>query len=158
LHQGFEYFVTWIDDKLHKVTVHRLCQKSKVEEALKVFVSGAKVETGMTAQILCSDGGGEYTTSSIQTYLKHKGIKHEITTPDTPQHNGVAEHMNQTLLNKVQAMLLNANLPKSYWYNALQYAVHIHNVTPTCTLKDQTPKEAYSGNKPDVSSLRVFGS
>ena len=55
----------------------------------------------MTAQILHSNGGGEYTTSSVQTYLKHKGIKHEITTPDTPQHNGVAERMNWTLLDKV---------------------------------------------------------
>jgi hypothetical protein len=119
---------------------------------------GAEVEMGMPAQILRSDGGGEYTTSSIQSYLKQKGIKHEITTPDTPQHNGVAERMNQTLLDKVQAMLLDANLPKSYWYDALQYVVHIHNITPTCALKDQTPDKAYSSNKPDVSSLRVFGS
>jgi hypothetical protein len=36
--------------------------------------------------------------------------------------------------------------------------VHIHNITPTHALKDQTPDEAYSGNKPDVSSLRIFGS
>jgi hypothetical protein len=113
---------------------------------------------GMPAQILRSDGEGEYTASSVQTYLKQKGIRHKITTPDTPQHNGVAECMNWTLLDKVQAMLLDAKLPKSYWYNALQYAAHIHNVTPTCALKDQTPKEAWSSNKPDVSSLRVFSS
>ena len=66
--------------------------------------------------------------------------------------------MNCTLLDKVRAMLLDANLPESYWFNALQYAVHIHNITPTRALTDQTPEEAWSGNKPDVSSLRVFGS
>jgi hypothetical protein len=37
-HQGFEYFITWIDDRLCQVTVYRLCQKSKVEEALKAFI------------------------------------------------------------------------------------------------------------------------
>jgi hypothetical protein len=55
-------------------------------------------------------------------------------------------------------MLLNAKLPKSHWYDALQYAVHIHNITPTRILHDQTPEEAWSSNKPDVSSLCVFGS
>jgi Reverse transcriptase (RNA-dependent DNA polymerase)/GAG-pre-integrase domain/Integrase core domain len=156
-HQGFEYFVTWIDDKSRKVSIHGLHQKSEVEEALKVFVLRAEVETGMPAQTLCSDGGGEYTASSVQAYLKQKGIKHKITTPDTPQHNGVTERMNWTLLDKVRAMLLDAQLPKTYWYDALQYVVHIHNITPTRALKDQTPEEAWSGNKPDVSSLRVFG-
>jgi GAG-pre-integrase domain len=38
-HQGFEYFVTWIDDKSCKVSIHGLCQKSEVEEALKAFIS-----------------------------------------------------------------------------------------------------------------------
>ena len=55
-------------------------------------------------------------------------------------------------------MLLNAKLPESYWYDALQYAVHIHNISPTCALNEQTPEEAWSSNKPDISSLRIFGS
>jgi hypothetical protein len=157
-HQGFEYFVTWVNDKSRRVSVHGLHHKSEIEEALKAFVSGAEVETGMAVHTLCSDGGGEYTADNVQKYLRQKGIKHELTTPDTPQHNGVAERMNRTLLDKVQAMLLNAKLPESYWYDALQYVVHIHNVTPTRALHDQTPEEAWSGNKPDVSSLHVFGS
>jgi hypothetical protein len=55
-------------------------------------------------------------------------------------------------------MLLNARLPESYWFDALQHAVHIHNVTPTRALKNLTPEEAWSSNKPDISSLCVFGS
>lgn len=86
-HQGFEYFVTWIDDKSQKVFVQGLRQKSDIEEALKTFVSCAEVETGMQLQILRSDGGGEYTGKNVQKYLSSKGVKHEITTADTPQHN-----------------------------------------------------------------------
>ena len=93
----------------------------------------------------------------MELYLREKGIKHEITTPDTPQHNGVAERMNRTLLDKVRAMLIDADLPETYWYDALCYAVHIHNVTPTHALENETPEEAWSGNKPDISDLRVFG-
>ena len=121
-------------------------------------MSCAEVKTGMVVQTLRSDGGGEYTAKDVQKYLAEKGIKHELTTPNTPQHNGVVERMNRTLLDKVRAMLLDANLPESYWFDALQYAVHIHNITLTRALTDQTPEEAWSGNKPNVSSLRVFGS
>jgi hypothetical protein len=54
-------------------------------------------------------------------------------------------------------MLLDVNLPKSYWWEALQYAALLHNISPTCSLDDSTPEEAWSGNKPDVSRLRIFG-
>jgi transposase InsO family protein len=57
-------------------------------------------------KILHSDGGGEYTSHALVNFLIEKGIKHELTTPYTPQHNGVAECMNCTLLDKVSAMLL----------------------------------------------------
>ena len=50
-----------------------------------------------------------------------KGVQHEVTTLDTPQHNGVAERMNRTLLDKVRSMLQDATLPESYWYDALEY-------------------------------------
>jgi hypothetical protein len=101
---------------------------------------------------------GEYISGEAQKYLQDKGIKHEMTTPDTSQHNRVAERMSRTLLDKVRAMLIDAKLPEPYWYDALRYAVHIHNVTPTRALVYMTPEEAWGGNKPDISNLRIFGS
>ena len=64
--------------------------------------------------------------------------------------------MNRTLLDKVQSMLTDAELPDTYWYDTLTYATHLHNVSLTHALEDMTPEEAYSGNKLDVSRLRVF--
>jgi transposase InsO family protein len=156
-HRGFEYFVTFTDDKSRKVFVAGLHQKSEVARHLKAFIARTEVETGHRLKVLRSDGGGEYTGGGLGKYLEEKGIKHEITTPETPQHNGVAERMNRTLLDKVRAMLLDAGLPESYWYDALEYAALLHNVVPTRALGDMTPEEAWSGNKPNVSRLRVFG-
>ena len=65
--------------------------------------------------------------------------------------------MNRTLLDKVRSMLTDAELPDTYWYDTLTYATHLHNVSPTRALEDMTPEEVYSGNKLDVSCLRVFG-
>src|SRR6266702_2987837 len=156
-HASFEYFVTWIDDASRKVFITSLHEKSEVATHLKAFVAHAKLETGKSLKILHSDGGGKYIAGAVQAYLKEKGIQHEMTTPDTPQHNGVAERMNRTLLDKVWSMLRDASLPKSYWYDALEYAALLHNVTPTRALNGVTPEEAWSGNKPDVSHLCVFG-
>src|SRR6266702_4795510 len=156
-HTGFEYFITWIDDASCKVFVTSLHEKSNVAMHLKTFVARAELETGKCLKILRSDGGGEYIAGAVQVYVKEKGIQHEMTTPDTPQHNGVAERMNRTLLDKVWSMLRDASLPKSYWYDALEYAALLHNVTPTRALNGVTPEEAWSGNKPDVSHLCVFG-
>jgi len=50
-------------------------------------------------------------------------------------------------------MLDDSQLPKIYWYDALRYAAHIYNVTPTKALDSITPEEAWSGNKPNVSDL-----
>ena len=39
-----------------------------------------------------------------------------------------------------------------------QGATYIINRTPTKALKDITPEEAWSGRKPDLHHLRIFGS
>src|SRR6267142_4927793 len=156
-HNGYEYFVTWVDDKSHKVFIARMHEKSEVTQHLKAFISWAEVKIGQNVGTLHSDRGGKYIAGEAQHYLEEKGIKHKMTMPHTPQHNGVAKCMNWTLLDKVQAMLVDAGLPESFWYDALSYATHIHHITPTCALEGITPKEAWSSNKPDISHLRIFG-
>jgi len=155
-HQGFLYFVTWIDDKSRKVFVSTMKEKSKVAQHLRTFVARIELETSQKLKVLCSDGGGEYTTREVQSFLKEKGIKHKLTTADTPQHNGVAERMNCMLVEWVRTMLVEAELPDAYWWDALQYATLLHNVSLTRSLSDSTPEESWSGNKPDVSRLCVF--
>jgi len=55
-------------------------------------------------------------------------------------------------------MLVDAQLPETYWYDALHYTAHIRNVTPTRALDGITPEGAWSGNKPEVSDLKITGS
>ena len=40
--------------------------------------------------------------------------------PGTPQHNGVSERHNRTLLDIVQSMMFLTNLPLSFWGYALE--------------------------------------
>ena len=82
-HQGFEYFVTWTNNKSRKVNVAGLKAKSNVYRHLTQYIVQAKLETGNQLKALCTDGGGEYTGANVENSLKNKGIKHELTTTNT---------------------------------------------------------------------------
>ena len=60
----------------------------------------------------------------------------------------------------VIAMLKDANLPKSFWGYAFRTAIYVKNRLPYAGSLDpkKTPYEMWTGRKPDVSRLRVFGS
>jgi hypothetical protein len=154
-HQGYRYFVTFTDDKSCWVSIALLKEKSEVGHHLKAFIAKAELKIGLKAKMLCSDGGGEYMAKHVQDYLVDCSIKHEIMTVDTPQHNGIAKCLNCTLLEKTQAMLSDAKLPKLYWLEALNYAILLHNVSPSKAL-GTTLTEEYTGTKPDVSQLYIF--
>ena len=48
-------------------------------------------------------------------------------------------------------------MPHHYWAEVVNTAVYIMNRTPTAAVHDVTPEEKYSGKKPDLSHLKVFG-
>ena len=54
-------------------------------------------------------------------------------------------------------MLVQAKLPQTFWVEALNTAVHLHNRSPTKAFDGKTPYEAWTGSKPDVSDLKCFG-
>ncbi|MCI32875.1 retrovirus-related pol polyprotein from transposon tnt 1-94, partial [Trifolium medium] len=57
----------------------------------------------------------------------------------------------------VRCMLNDKNVPKNFWPEAVNWAVHILNRCPTFAVKDITPEEAWSASKPSVSHFKIFG-
>jgi len=76
----------------------------------------------------------------------------------TPQNNNVAEHLNHTLLVKIQVMLHDSGLLKFLWGEAAHHVVYLKNWTWTQTLDNTTPHEILTGEKPDLSDLCPWGS
>src|SRR5882762_5848646 len=89
-HEGYDHFTTFIDDKSRKVFVRGLKRKSDLHDRLADFIVAAELQTGARIKISRTDGGGEYTGERTQKLLRTHDIKHEMTTVDTPQHNGVS--------------------------------------------------------------------
>ncbi len=55
-------------------------------------------QTNHKIKVLRSNNNGEYKSNEFNAHCFKFGIKREVTTPYTPQQNGVFEHKNRTLL------------------------------------------------------------
>ena len=80
-----------------------------------------------------------------------------MTTPYTPQSNGVVEWANRTIMERVRCMLDDAGLSKKFWAVAFLVAVYLKNRTPTRSVVGKTPYEAWHGRKPSLKHLCAFG-
>ncbi|CAL2256839.1 unnamed protein product [Prunus armeniaca] len=99
--------------------------------------------------VMYSDVCGPMTTSTLG------GARYFVTFSDdhsrkTPQHNGIAERMNRT-------MLSHAKLPKSFLGEALMTAVDLINLSPSAPLNSDVPNKLWSGKDISYNHLKVFG-
>ncbi|GKB34293.1 retrotransposon protein, putative, ty1-copia subclass [Tanacetum coccineum] len=154
--EGANYFITFTDDFSRYGFVYLMKHKHEVFETFKVFQNEVENQLGKKIKAIRSDRGGEYLSHEFVNHMKSCGIVSQLTPPYTPQHNGVSERRNQTLLDMVRSMMNLTTLPKSFWGYALETAARILNMVPTKKV-DRTPYEIWHGKAPKLSYLRVWG-
>lgn len=147
----------FIDDFSRKAWIYFLLEKSKTFYHFKSFKILVEKEIGMPIKFLRTDRGGEFNSAEFKDFCKQHGVKRQLTTSYTPQQNGVVERKNRTVMNLVRAMLSEKKLFKPFWPEAIRWSIHVLNRSPTLAVKDMTPKEAWSGEKPSVEYFRMFG-
>ena len=79
-----------------------------------------------------------------------------MTTPHTPQQNGMAKCFNQTIHESTLTVLKDAVFSCGFWLEAHDYANYMHNHSPTKALAHSTPNKAFYGEKPSIATLHVF--
>jgi hypothetical protein len=105
-----------------------------------------------------SDNGTEFKNTQVEDYLNKKGIKHEFSSPYTPQQNGVAEKKNETLIEMVRTMLDEYKSSDRFWAEAVNTTCHASNRLYLHKLIKKTPYELLTSNELNVSYFKVFGS
>ena len=75
-----------------------------------------------------------------------KGNVKQLTTPYTPQQNGVTERRNRTLLEMIRSMVAQENLSISFWGDALLTTAYILNKVPSKSLSS-TLSEIWTSHK-----------
>jgi hypothetical protein len=155
--RGCKYYMSFIDDHTRKVWVYFMKYKGEVFQHFFNFKAMVEKEKGVSIKCLRFDGGGEYFSNEFSEYLKEHGIQRKYSCSYSPQQNGVAERQNRHIAEIARAMLNEKNLPNYFWAEAIATAVYIMNRTPTTAVHGMTPEEKFTGKKPDVSHLKVFG-
>jgi len=104
-----------------------------------------------------SDNGTEFKNTQVEEFLDDEAIKHEFSTPYTPQQNGVVERKNRTLIDMARTMLDEYKTSDIFWCEAINTACRAINRLYLHKKLKKTSYELLTGNKPKVSYFRVFG-
>jgi hypothetical protein len=135
-----------------------LQDKSETQGTLKHFLRRAQNEFELKVKKIRSDNGSEFKNLQVEYYLEEEGIKHEFSAPDTPQQNSVVERRNWTPIDMARTMLGEYKTPERFWSEAVNIACHTINRLCLHRLLKKISNELLTGNIPNVSYFRVFGS
>ncbi|GKC16356.1 retrovirus-related pol polyprotein from transposon TNT 1-94 [Tanacetum coccineum] len=89
-------------------------------------------------------------------YYSENEIRMFKTVPKTPQQNGVAERMNQTLNGRAKSMRLHLGLQKMFWEDSVNTVAYLINRGPSVPLGFKIPKEEWQGKEVSLAHLKVF--
>lgn len=110
-----KYVVTFIDDYSHYTKIYLIGHKDETFEKFKEYLRAAENQFKKKIKVLRSDRGGEYISNEMKQFLKSEGIESQLTTPYTPEQNGVAERKNRYLMEMTRCMLIDSKLNLKYW-------------------------------------------
>ena len=133
--------------------------EAKVRSCGCILEIKARVENegACLIQTVRSDNGKEYTSETFNRFCEEAGIEHQLTTPYTPQQNGVSVRRNRFIMEMTRCMLHEKDLPKRFWGKAANTIMCLQNRISTKVVKDPTPLEVWYGYKSSFKFVRVFG-
>ena len=151
------YFILFVDNYTRMEWLYFIQQKSYAFSKILEFKALVERQSGLKMKTLRTYCGGEFIYQPFLNYCKKEGIQRQLTVSRSPQQNGVAERKNRTIVEMARSMLKGKELPNSLWAEAVHTTVYILNRSPIKSVRNRTPSEAWSGRKPEVSHLKVFG-
>ena len=153
---GCRYVFLLVDDWSRVMWTYLLKSKDEAFAAFKKFrtlveTKDRKIKTFRT------DRGGEFMSKEFIMYCEEAGITRHFTAPYSPQQNGVVERRNRTMIEMARSFLKGMKMPNYFWGEAVRQSIYILNRLPTRAISGITPYEAWSGEKPHVEHIKVFG-
>ncbi|GJY09383.1 retrovirus-related pol polyprotein from transposon TNT 1-94 [Tanacetum coccineum] len=125
-----KYTLVIIDEYSRHTWVFCLKKKSDAADYIMSFIRKMENLNEVRVKELRSDNGTEFRNHKLEEFYDEKGIffLQNLSSPCTPEQNGVAERRNRTLIEAARTMLNSAKLPKQFCYfHVFGCLVHIHN-------------------------------
>ena len=149
--------VSFTDNHSRYTKVYFLHGKDDTFDSYQAFEAWISTQQNAKVKCLRSDRGGEYLSDKFSAHLKAAGTIRKLTVHDTPEHNGVSECLNHTIMEKVHVMLHDSGMLKFLWAEAVVHAVYLKNMTWTRTIGYTTPYKILYGCKPNIGNLHPWG-
>ena len=154
---GSRYFLTCYDDYSRHVRIYAMKTKDQALQYFRDYILLVNNQCNTTVKRVRSDNGGEFTSEAFTRLLAHNGILANRVPPGAHGQNGRVERTHLTILNTVRTLLLDANLPASFWMEAATYAVYVRNRIPD-SHTNQSPYTRWTGKEISAKHIRPFGS
>jgi transposase InsO family protein len=119
---GKKYCLVIVDDYLRYTWVFFLVYKHETQQTVKDFTNEVQRQYGQDILMIRSDNGTEFKNYTLNDFLSDEGIRHQYSSPYTPQQNGVAERKNRTLIDMARTMLAEFKSPYNFWAEAINTA------------------------------------
>ncbi|OYD06037.1 DDE-type integrase/transposase/recombinase, partial [Paludifilum halophilum] len=116
----------FIDDFTRMMWVAFLKEKSEAFEKFKMFKNRVENKSSVKIKCLRYNRGGEFSSREFNIFCEENGIKWHLSSPRTPEHNGIAEIRSKLVVEVARAMFLENDISKTFWREAI-------NIT-MCTL------------------------
>ncbi|GJY09151.1 putative ribonuclease H-like domain-containing protein [Tanacetum coccineum] len=151
------YCLVVTDDYSRFCWVFFLATKDETSGILKAFITGIENLMNHIVKIIRCDNGTEFKNNEMNQFCEKQGIKREFSVARTPQHNGVAERKNRTLIEAARTMLADSKLPTTFWVEAVNTACYVQNRVLVIKPHNKTPYDLFHGRTPSLSFMRPFG-
>ncbi|GJV08570.1 retrovirus-related pol polyprotein from transposon TNT 1-94 [Tanacetum coccineum] len=155
---GKRYILVIVDDYSRFTWVRFLKTKDEAPAAIIKCIKNIQVRLNATIRNVRTDNGTEFVNQTLREWYENVGITHQTSAARTPQHNGVVERRNRTLVEAARTMLIFSKAPLFLWAEAINTACYTQNRSLICHRYNKTPYELMQDKKLDLSFFHVFGS
>ncbi|GKA75175.1 retrovirus-related pol polyprotein from transposon TNT 1-94 [Tanacetum coccineum] len=137
-----------------------LFRKSQAPETIMSFIKRVENQNDIKVKQLRTDNGTELRNNTLVNFCDEKGISQNVSSPYTPEQNGVAERKNRTLIEAARTMLSGSVFSKQYWTEVVATACYTQNRSilypPDEYLHPYEPSQRYQTNNNDVSFIETY--
>ena len=155
-----KYFIQIVDYSSRKGWVLPIPDRKvdTVRPILDRWKLSAELESGKRLLAVRTDNAPELI-NIVDSWNKSHGVRHERTIPHSSWQNGVAERAIETSEDGMRALLKDSGLPDVFWDEAVRANMYVRNrvQAPRGATHSVTPEEAWSGKRPSIEHLRVWG-
>ena len=155
---GCQYTLNMVDHCTGYAYSVCMADKQATAAHLGVGIDRLQQLSGHTVKNIRSDCGSEFFNTDVLHMLGDRHINYSTTIPYTPQQNGIVERYNRSVMEITRSLLSASGRSSNLWSHAYTTACYLYNRRVSVGRSSEVTRfEAFTGKKPDLSRLKVWG-